>query len=1181
MKILFSLLFVALTLTTYSQSIKKHRCHQEKWLQEMEEKHPGYIAEIEKGMKDFRKKIHSSERINITIPVHVIIVHPTGQPVGTGSNHSLAHVQSQIDVLNQDFGRYNADAGNTPPDFPAADTGIQFCLATVDPNGNPTDGITRYPYDGAFHPNAPTIRSETRWPRETYANIWSAPNLPYLGLASVPSTFALPSPNNDFMHVDAAAFGGPGFATFPNYNLGRTTTHEMGHYLGLFHVWGNGGCGSDDGISDTPLQNDSNFGCPNHPSPSCGNSGDMFMNYMDYVNDNCMNAFTQEQGDYMNTILSTSRASLNGASFTACATSVPLEINVISVGDPNCTDSNDGFILVEGVGGNPDYSYSLNGGVPTSNGLFTDLPGGNYTLEVFDLDGQSASVMVFLNTPLPLTAEANVTQTNTCPGDANGSVQILVAGGSNPYTYTLGMGMSQSSNVFNNLTTGFYVVNIVDDKGCMLDLDFEITSDTEIEITIDSTADLTCSNDDMGLIIASAEGGNGPLAYSIDGVNFQDHGEFNDLDGGMYYVYVQDTVGCYDSLGVTLAEPDPFFISVEATDVSCNGDNDGSVQVMAMGGNGSPYQYSFDSLTFGDTTILDSLFAGEYDLYALDSLGCIAFATFDIEEPEVLTIAADTIINVECYGDITGSMTLLASGGNGGYMYIFNGDTTATAEFDNLEAGSYLVYVFDANGCEGSGIFEVAVNSQLNISVAEESAPSCNGDSDGMIEVISSNTQGTVMYAINGGPLQESPIFAGLSDGEYNITVEDTTGCAAVVKVTLVEPEVLSLEINSLDHLQCHGDDDGGATFFVHGGTGPFTETITPAPGPNGLTAGDYTILVTDNNECTAMLEFTIEQPEPVEVSIVDQTEADCDTQSGAELQLDAQGGTSGYHYSITGPSGTMSNLEGSFEDLQFGTYDVLVTDAVGCIGTSQVDITLENMLFAEIAGITDIPCFAQNGGGLNIDVSGGIGEITYYLDGAMVVDPSKLDTHAGDHTITVVDENNCMIEIPFTLLEPEELVIDEITMSNDEQSITVTAAGGTEPYMFSFDGGDSFSTDNTTDDLSSGMIHIVIQDANGCEVETIFIINDVTDLSDDWGINAYPNPFQNELFLTLDFPTLTKATIEVFDVQGRKVHNILAKNYNSGENFVKIDLSNFASSIYIIKIASAEGYRYIKATKM
>jgi len=1026
MKFINSLLFLFVSFTAFSQTDYINRCGQEALLDEIEISNPGYKQQIENSFKAFNKRKKSVKRsINITVPVHVIVVHPTGQAIGTGSNFSIEHVQSQIDVLNQDFGRYNSDSGNTPPEFPAANTGIQFCLATVDPDGSPTDGITRYAFDGSFDNNAFSIRQETQWPRESYSNIWTAPNLPYLGVATVPNTFSLPPANQDYIHVDAATFGGPGYGTEPGYNLGRTTTHEMGHWLGLLHVWGsgNGSCAVDDNISDTPNQNTFNFGCPNHPSPTCGNSGDMFMNYMDYVDDNCMNAFTQEQGDYMNTILSTSRASLNGASFTSCASVVPLVLTVISQSDPSCSDSNDGSILVEASGGEPNYSYSLDGGVPTSNNLFTDLPGGNYSIEVFDADGNSASVTVFLNTPNPMTATVNVTQTNTCPNDMDGAVEIQVAGGSNPYIYSLDMGMGQQSNTFDSLPNGFYIVNVVDNNGCTFEDVFELTDSTIITITIDSTANLVCGNDDMGLIIASAEGGNGPLSYSINGFEYQDNGEFSELDGGTYFVFVQDSVGCYDSLEVVITEPDPFFISIESNDASCFGFDDGSVGITAFGGNGAPYQYSFDSITFGDTTMLDSLFAGEYDLYALDSLGCLAIATFDIDEPDEIQIFADTIINATCFGDENGMLSLFATGGNGDYTYIFQGDSTSTADYDNLAAGTYDVFAVDALGCEGNGTFEIGISSNISITISSEQMPSCFGGQDGLIQVLAENTQGDVTYSINGGAEQESPIFEGLNTDDYVITAQDSTGCSAAINVFLDEPAILGTQVE-ITNVICFGEDNGTATVIVSGGTPPYQYSYEPSnTDPSGLAPGNYFVTITDDNGCTTSEEFTI--------------------------------------------------------------------------------------------------------------------------------------------------------------TEPDELVVDDMILDIDLKTVTVIASGGVEPFLYSFDGGDTFTDDNVTKDLESPNITVIVKDANGCETISSIIISDVNELAEDWGLKVYPNPFQTEILLDLNFPTQTKATIEIFDIEGRKVYKVLAKKYNSGDNFVKIDLSNFASSIYIVKIASAEGYRYIKVTKM
>lgn len=1184
MKYIFSFLLLFIAFSIHSQPDPINRCAHDQWLDEMESIQPGYKETIVESIKNFTKqKTSNSRSITITIPVHVIIVHPTGQPIGTGSNHSLAHVQSQIDVLNQDFGRYNTDSGNTPPVFPAADTGIQFCLATVDPDGNPTDGITRYAFDGAFHPNSSTIREETRWPRDSYSNIWSAPNLPYLGLASVPSTFSLPSPNQDFIHVDAATFGGPGFATFPNYNLGRTTTHEMGHWLGLLHVWGGDGCGNDDGISDTPVQDDENFGCPTHPSPSCGNSGDMFMNYMDYVNDNCMNAFTVEQGNYMNTILSTSRASLNGSSFTACAASVPLTLTVVSQEDPSCTDTNDGFILVEAAGGVPEYSYSLDGGVPSSNNLFTDLPGGTHTIEAFDSDGNSATETVFLNTPLPLTASINIVQDNECSIDSNAIVEIQISGGNNPFSFSLNNGIPQQSNTFDNLSNGSYTFNVADDNGCTVDGSFELVDTTAINITIDSTSNLICSNDNMGLIIASAEGGNGPLSYSINGFDFQDTGTFLELDGGDYFVYVQDSVGCYDSVAVNLSEPDPFFISLESIDVSCFGLNDGNVNVMAMGGNGSPFQYSFDSITFGDTTMLDSLFAGAYDLYALDSLGCLAIASFEIDEPDSIVIAIDTLINEDCFGDENGAISLITTGGNGGYMYILEGDSTETGMFSNLGSGIYEVWVVDNKGCEGSSTFEIGVNSTIAISIENSELPSCFGESDGVIEVAAENTSGNVMYSLNGGAMQESPIFGNLSMGDYQIIVQDASGCSAVLMYTLDEPAMLGGEVDVVNNVSCNGGSDGSVSLAaITGGTPPYQYSFSPGGGDGTeLSAGTYSIIITDENGCTLSDEFIITEPDILELIVEGSEGADCETAMGASINFSAQGGSGGYSFELNGPSGNIPSEDGSYNELTYGLHEVKVTDSNNCEVSMDAYVTLENDFYAEISSVTDIQCYGESGGALDLYVQGGIGTISYMLEGNLEVDPNDLNLDEGDYSLSVVDENDCEIELAFSLVAPEELVVEQFVFDNTEGTVSVIVSGGIEPYLYSFDEGVTFSDDNSTEDTGSTSINVIVKDANGCEVETTFFIDDVNDLASNWGIKLYPNPFQNDIILDMEFQNPTLATIEVFDINGRLVHKISGKKYNSGNNFVKIDLSNFASSIYIVKIASAEGYRYIKATKM
>jgi hypothetical protein len=222
-------------------------------------------------------------------------------------NISDAQIQSQIDVLNEDFRRTNVDVINTPSVWQsiAADSEIEFCMATTDPNGQPTDGIDRVQTThGAFGMNSDIHTSSAGgaddWPNDDYLNIWVCnidPGL--LGYATQPSSFI---GDGDGLVIGYNYFGRIGTLQAP-YNKGRTATHEIGHWLNLDHVWGpdmgaNTGCNGDDNVTDTPNQKEWNTNCPGFPhnANACATpNGDMFMNYMDYTNDACMNLFTNGQ----------------------------------------------------------------------------------------------------------------------------------------------------------------------------------------------------------------------------------------------------------------------------------------------------------------------------------------------------------------------------------------------------------------------------------------------------------------------------------------------------------------------------------------------------------------------------------------------------------------------------------------------------------------------------------------------------------------------------------------------------------------------------------------------------------------------------------------------------------------------------------------------------------------------
>jgi hypothetical protein len=262
----------------------------------------------------YRTGADAPARVGVTrIPVVVHVVWNT-----QAQNISDAQIWSQIDVLNQDFRRTNPDSSQVPQVWQdvVADARVEFFLASTDPDGNPTDGITRTQTQRTFFPRQGNpVKSVATggadpWPADTYLNMWVcqlAGSL--LGYAQFPGGPA----QTDGVVILHSGFGTTGTAAAP-FDRGRTATHEIGHWLNLFHIGGDDGtgCNGTDEVDDTPNQADQNIGCPTFPSPSCNNepNGDMFMNYMDYSDDACMFMFTAGQVTRMQAALDGPRSSI-------------------------------------------------------------------------------------------------------------------------------------------------------------------------------------------------------------------------------------------------------------------------------------------------------------------------------------------------------------------------------------------------------------------------------------------------------------------------------------------------------------------------------------------------------------------------------------------------------------------------------------------------------------------------------------------------------------------------------------------------------------------------------------------------------------------------------------------------------------------------------------------------------
>lgn len=423
--------------------------------------------EFEEWMSRKRALGEGLSDVEYTIPVIVHVIH-SGQPVGTDDNITYQQIMSQLDVLNEDYNRTNADTIYTPAGFVpvAGRLKVNFCPAVVGPDGNilPEPGVNRIRRQDKGFPPPPfqkayvdtLIKPVTIWDPNEYLNIWVmrlANNI--LGFATFPNPLNTGIPGippgtygtaiQDGVVIHTQVFGRIGNVQYP-YNLGRTCTHEVGHWLGLKHVWGDGlgnGCLSDDFCDDTPNQEGptTDFeACPAFPTISCNNGplGNMFMNYMDYSDDGCMNIFTRDQVARMRTVLEFSAMRANLIQSPRCnvpsARDARMELHRPVSGDSLCADAfrpqlrvrNNGsevltsFTVNYRLNDGPLQQYDWNGSIAFGKTAIVTLPElslgglGNYTLDATlvlpngGADGNTAdnSDMVSFKKVMPITPSA-------------------------------------------------------------------------------------------------------------------------------------------------------------------------------------------------------------------------------------------------------------------------------------------------------------------------------------------------------------------------------------------------------------------------------------------------------------------------------------------------------------------------------------------------------------------------------------------------------------------------------------------------------------------------------------------------------------------------------------------------------------------------------------------------------
>jgi gliding motility-associated-like protein len=543
------LLVILLIITCSNTYCQVKRCGTDS-IQAIKMQDPAYAASYQEKLLAVQGYVDhlGSERADcdniLLIPV---AVHFQGMGAGFDMACATSMAVDQINILNNDFAGTNADIatwnslnGTIWPNINNGESCIEFCLATLD---HPA-GFGLVDGDYAITINQ-TGTSDNSAPWSGYINFFVR-DLSYLG-GVLGYVNGPGSGTGDGVMVDITAFSSiscGGNNINPPYNLGRTASHELGHYLLLDHPWGGGSCGSTDFVADTPVTDNPTFGCPADNTVTCV-APILWPSYMEYCDDVCLFMFSQGQVDRMEGHVNTQLMSLLNNSAMKCVEALCADFEVTSTFINESCAGNDGNITLLAAGGTVPYAYSINNGASSqAAGLFNLISASSYEVIVTDDAGCIYEETIELEISDPVVNIVN--QENTFCGGDSGSVEVSVTT-AGIFEFSIDGANFQTSPVFDNLTAGVYDLTVQSDD-CAGIIPIEILDISDFTVEINSLKPINCPLFDNGSISLLPSGGEAPFSYILDGVLESTNGFFGELSKGKHNVFIIDSRGCATSL---------------------------------------------------------------------------------------------------------------------------------------------------------------------------------------------------------------------------------------------------------------------------------------------------------------------------------------------------------------------------------------------------------------------------------------------------------------------------------------------------------------------------------------------------------------------------------------------------------------------------------------------------------
>ena len=787
-------------------------------------------------------------------------------------------------------------------------------------------------------------------------------------------------------------------------------------------------------------------------------------------------------------------ADANGCSAVSAVTiTSPATITITaSITNAHCQQS-DGIIAATASGGASPYAYTWNTAPVQNTATATGLPSNSYIVTVTDNNSCTASASFAVSQP-PNGMVGSLTVTPVlCYGLSTGAITSSTSGGSPPYTYS--WNNTATTSALSNLAAGLYTVTINDQSGCGIVLDTTVIQPAQaLGVTL-TEIDVKCFGQSTGSATATAGGGTAGYTYNWNSSPAQATATAASVPSGNYIVTVTDAHSCTVTATTTISQPAaPLALTETHVNVLCYGSNTGSATVSATGGTAA-YTYNWNTAPVQTTTAVTSLTANTYTVTVTDANLCSASISAIITQPATPLTVTDTLTAPLCFGQAAATAKALPTGGTAGYTYLWNtAPTQTTQSISNVPAGSYTVTVTDANSCTSSASITIAAPPTALTVTTTPVNVLCFGNNTGSITANASGSYGSYTYAWGTNPVQNTATASQLVAGNYAVTVSDLHGCTATAADVVTQPaSALAITTVKTDVL-CYGNNTGAASVTTTGGTAAYTYLWSTNPQQTSasivtLTAGNYSVTVTDANVCTASSTVTVSQPAaPLQATSVIQNIL-CNGNTNGSIQITATGGTPGYLYQWA-PSGSGANAA----NLSAGIYAVTVTDANSCT------FALSNMLISEPAAlqittaITNVSCPLHGDGKIISAVTGGIQPYHYNWNNGQNLAVDTL-LNGGSYKVTVTDANGCTIAANNLLVTELPGVQLSSTVTNilcfplQNGALNITATSSFMPLQYHWNNG--AITPNLAN-LDTGWYSLTVTDAHNCTANaTLRVGND------------------------------------------------------------------------------------------